>query len=117
MPGHLQNSSGYLIAMNSSHVFIFLAIFFGYINSSAICVPIEKPADKVLIEKRARRLSLLRNNTVFKTYSISLGNQATGPKTCQGDGRTPEGLYIIDGRNPKRISRTKALFLRCHPIR
>lgn len=30
---------------------------------------------------------------------MALGSQLNLPKERQGDGRTPEGLYIIDGRN------------------
>lgn len=57
-------------------------------------------ADKVLIEKKARRLTLLSNGEVLKTYHIALGANPKGPKVCQGDGRTPEGIYRIDCRNP-----------------
>jgi murein L,D-transpeptidase YafK len=79
--------------------FILLWALFWGISNAGFCLAIEKPADKILIEKKARRLTLLRNNAAFKTYRISLGTQSIGPKTCQGDARTPEGLYIIDGRN------------------
>ena len=60
---------------------------------------IEKRADNVLIEKNARKLTLLQGSTVIQTYRIALGAQPIGPKRCQGDHRTPEGRYIIDGRN------------------
>ena len=58
-----------------------------------------EPADKVLIEKQARRLTLLAKGEVIKTYTIALGGNPVGPKERQGDNRTPEGLYIIDARN------------------
>ena len=58
-----------------------------------------EPADKVLIEKKARRLSLLSNSEVIKTYRIALGGNPIGPKERQGDNKTPEGTYIIDSRN------------------
>lgn len=35
----------------------------------------------------------------LKTYRISLGGQAVGPKQRQGDHKTPEGNYIVDRRN------------------
>ena len=57
------------------------------------------PADKVLIEKKARRLSLLSMGEVIKTYRIALGGNPIGPKERQGDNKTPEGTYIIDSRN------------------
>jgi murein L,D-transpeptidase YafK len=56
-------------------------------------------ADKVLIQKSARHLTLLRNGKALRTYHVSLGSEPTGAKDRQGDGRTPEGLYRIDSRN------------------
>jgi len=58
-----------------------------------------EPADKVLIEKRARRLTLLSMGEVIKTYKIALGENPVGPKERRGDNKTPEGTYIIDSRN------------------
>jgi L,D-peptidoglycan transpeptidase YkuD (ErfK/YbiS/YcfS/YnhG family) len=58
-----------------------------------------EPADKVLVEKEARRLSLLSQGEVIKTYRIALGGNPIGPKERQGDNKTPEGTYIIDSRN------------------
>ena len=56
-------------------------------------------ADNVLIEKKDRRLTLLSNGEVIKTYKIALGGDPVGPKERQGDNKTPEGTYIIDSRN------------------
>jgi tetratricopeptide (TPR) repeat protein len=58
-----------------------------------------EPADKVLIEKKERRLTLLSKSEVIKTYKIALGGNPVGPKERQGDNKTPEGTYIIDSRN------------------
>jgi L,D-peptidoglycan transpeptidase YkuD (ErfK/YbiS/YcfS/YnhG family) len=58
-----------------------------------------EPADKVLIEKNERRLTLLSKGEVVKTYKIALGGNPVGPKERQGDNKTPEGTYIIDSRN------------------
>jgi murein L,D-transpeptidase YafK len=59
-----------------------------------------KTADKIVVEKSARRLSLLSQGKVLKTYPISLGWHPDGKKQREGDGRTPEGFYKIDYRNP-----------------
>jgi murein L,D-transpeptidase YafK len=56
-------------------------------------------ADKVLIEKKERRLALLSKGEVIKSYKIALGGNPVGPKERQGDNKTPEGIYIIDSRN------------------
>jgi tetratricopeptide (TPR) repeat protein len=57
------------------------------------------PADKILIEKKERRLSLISKGKVLKTYQIALGGNPNGPKERQGDNKTPEGTYVIDSRN------------------
>jgi tetratricopeptide (TPR) repeat protein len=57
------------------------------------------PVDKVLIEKKERRLTLILRGEVLKTYKIALGGNPIGPKERQGDNKTPEGTYVIDSRN------------------
>lgn len=57
------------------------------------------PADKVLIEKKKRRLMLIKDGKALKSYRIALGENPDGPKERQGDNRTPEGFYVIDARN------------------
>ena len=61
----------------------------------------ETSANKILIEKKIRRLTLLHNGVVLRTYRIALGGNPEGSKQCQGDNRTPEGTYFIDSRNLK----------------
>ncbi|MDB6182095.1 L,D-transpeptidase family protein [Paracoccus fistulariae] len=56
---------------------------------------------QVVINKGDRRLYLLNNRTVLKTYKIGLGNEPIGDKQYEGDGKTPEGTYIIDRFNPR----------------
>ena len=55
-------------------------------------------ADRVLVEKKERRLTLLQDGKVLKTYRVALGRNPEGAKREQGDGKTPEGLYAIAGR-------------------
>jgi len=54
--------------------------------------------DRVLIEKAARRITLLSaDGAVVRVYrGIQLGWQPGGAKRFAGDGRTPEGHYRID---------------------
>ena len=56
--------------------------------------------DSVLVEKRARRLTLWYAGHPVRSYRIALGRMPVGAKRSRGDGRTPEGRYWIDGRNP-----------------
>ena len=56
-------------------------------------------ADKVVIEKAARKLHLLQNGEAFRTFEIALGMMPVGDKKKEGDFRTPEGRYVLGGRN------------------
>jgi len=58
-----------------------------------------EPADKILIEKKERRLTLISGGEALKTYKIALGGNPVGPKERQGDNKTPEGTNVIDSRN------------------
>ena len=57
-------------------------------------------ADKILVEKEARRLTLFSCGRKLKEYHIALGFSPIGPKEREGDGRTPEGSYTIDFHKP-----------------
>ena len=57
-------------------------------------------ADHVVVLKNERRLELFSQGELIKTYKVALGRDPIGPKTRQGDHKTPEGFYILDSRNP-----------------
>lgn len=56
-------------------------------------------ADRVVVEKSARSLTLMKNGSALKSYRIALGRNPIEKKERQGDNRTPEGIYRIDRRN------------------
>lgn len=56
-------------------------------------------ADRVLVLKKDRTLQLLSQGKVIKSYKVALGGDPIGPKTRQGDHKTPEGMYVLDSRN------------------
>lgn len=58
-------------------------------------------ADRVLVEKRAHRLTLLAGGRRLKSYRVALGTGGLAPKVREGDGRVPEGVYRIAARNPR----------------
>src|ERR1017187_5951205 len=68
-------------------------------GNAAIRASMEKPADRVVIEKGVRKLTLMRGGTAIRTYKVALGGKPVGPKQCQGDNRTPEGNYTVEARN------------------
>lgn len=58
------------------------------------------PVTSVVVNKAARRMYLLSGSSILCDHQIDLGSNPTGPKRMEGDGRTPEGLYYVDRRNP-----------------
>ena len=58
------------------------------------------PVTQILVNKAARQMRLMSGPQVLASYRIGLGNAPLGHKAFEGDGRTPEGAYWIDRRNP-----------------
>jgi murein L,D-transpeptidase YafK len=56
-------------------------------------------ADSILILKKDHVMELLGGGKVIRTYKVALGRGGLAPKQREGDGRTPEGHYIIDEKN------------------
>ncbi len=57
---------------------------------------------KVHVTKSERRLDLIGDQgQILRSYKIALGQSPAGNKTERGDGKTPEGSYYIDARNPR----------------
>jgi murein L,D-transpeptidase YafK len=57
--------------------------------------------DRLVVKKSERRLYLMRGDEPYRSYPIALGYSPVGHKRRQGDGKTPEGVYFIDGRNAR----------------
>lgn len=55
---------------------------------------------RILVYKDDRIMHLMHNDQVLETYEFELGFAPVGHKFQEGDGRTPEGEYFIDRRNP-----------------
>ena len=49
--------------------------------------------------KAERRLLLFRGEQLLAAYRVALGSQPEGAKERRGDGRTPEGRYVLDWRH------------------
>ena len=63
--------------------------------------PADQRADFVEVDKSDREMRLLRDGEVIQRYQVSLGFAPEGDKEREGDGKTPEGRYTIDYRNPQ----------------
>ena len=58
---------------------------------------------RIIVLKGQRQLFLMHDQTVLKAFPIALGFAPEGRKEFEGDGRTPEGSYLIDRRNPQSL--------------
>ena len=63
--------------------------------------PVLQKATEIQVYKSERRMLLLNGNTIIKEYKFKLGFAPIGHKQVEGDGKTPEGKYYIDRKNPK----------------
>ena len=69
------------------------------------CAPVsaqslDTDVDLIVVEKALHRLSVYREGVLLKTYTVALGWGGLEPKTRQGDGKVPEGRYLITAHNP-----------------
>lgn len=59
-------------------------------------------ADRIFVDKSDRLMILYEGNKEIARYTgIKLGDSPIGHKRFEGDEKTPEGNYTINGRNPK----------------
>ena len=54
----------------------------------------------LVLFKAQRQLLVMNNNDVLMRLDVELGSSPIGPKQFEGDGKTPEGTYRINRRNP-----------------
>lgn len=60
----------------------------------------ETPITEVKVYKSERKITLLHREQMIRSYTMRLGFAPIGHKVQEGDGKTPEGQYILDWRNP-----------------
>ena len=86
--------------MTSTSAFCRALIILGVISMSPILQASDFPAaEKVVVEKEKRKLHLIKDDVIFRTYDIALGIAPIGDKETEGDFKTPEGIYTLDTRN------------------
>lgn len=70
-------------------------------NSSRVTEFNDGAVSHIVIDKSDRIMELFNaQGQVIKSYDVGLGFNPIGDKVRKGDGRTPEGTYIIDRKNP-----------------
>ena len=78
--------------------YLWIVLLAGLPCASATNTP---QADKIVIVKSTRTMTLLSGDKILKTYKVALGTVPVGPKRVEGDHKTPEGNYVIDSKNPQ----------------
>ena len=72
--------------------FLIIALF------SAPLAATDGLADKVVVKKSERKIFLMSDGEVMRSYDIALGLEPEGDKVQEGDFRTPEGDYFLTNR-------------------
>lgn len=103
-----------------------ITLLFSFMHS--VSFVFGETADLVFIEKEARLLTLKLGERQLAKFQIALGGSPIGLKQCEGDKKTPEGTYYIQGRNsksqfykslrlsyPNDLDRKRARTLGCSP--
>ena len=80
------------------HLGLFAALLLVPVRTLTADLP---QADKIIVIKSSRTMTLLHGGKVLKTYKVALGTVPVGPKQLEGDHKTPEGVYTIDAKNPQ----------------
>ena len=59
------------------------------------------PVTQIVVNKNARQMLFFSGPSIIAAYDVGLGTEPVGHKQFSGDGKTPEGLYYINRRNPE----------------
>lgn len=98
--------------MRLLRLFLYLVLLMGlgliaaglYVTPGSRILPPPPPLvgriDRIVIDKSERRMQLMQEGKVVRTYAVVLGFAPSGDKEQQGDGKTPEGEFTINRRNP-----------------
>lgn len=89
------------LAMRLFSALLIAVLAFGLASCSSKFMKYNGPeVTRVAVFKEQRKMYLMHHKKVLKAYDVHLGFSPTGHKQIEGDGRTPEGDYFIDRRNP-----------------
>lgn len=85
-------------------VFVAFAVSLWPANAIEIWPTPKVPVTKVLVYKSERKMELWIDQIKLRTYRVSLGPDPVGHKQKEGDGKTPEGSYILDFRKADSVA-------------
>lgn len=63
-------------------------------------LPAHTKIDKLVVKKSEGTMHAYAKGKLVKVYTIAIGKNSIGDKEHEGDKRTPEGSYYINGKNP-----------------
>jgi len=87
--------------MNTALKLLFAVVMAASLNACSKFKTYNGPeVTQVIVAKSSRKLYLMHGEAALKIYDVNLGFAPEGAKEFRGDGRTPEGRYMIDRRNP-----------------
>jgi murein L,D-transpeptidase YafK len=58
------------------------------------------PVELIRVDKSDRLMAAYRGGRLIREFRVALGRGGLAPKQRQGDGRVPEGRYLITAHNP-----------------
>jgi murein L,D-transpeptidase YafK len=79
---------------------IFLSLLCSLCQSHSTFSESTSQVQRVVIDKSAHTMMLMRGDKVWKSYKVALSRQAVGAKEREGDHKVPEGEYVVDSKNP-----------------
>lgn len=88
------------VVMRILHLILVVAIGFGAFGCSKFKRYDGPEVTRILVFKEKRAMYLMHHDEVLKSYDVGLGFAPEGHKQFRGDGKTPEGTYVINRRNP-----------------
>ncbi len=87
--------------LSTAFYLLLIASTGGLSGETRTASPTAEKVNRVLVLKHQHVLRLMHGDRVLKEYKVALGGSPIGPKTQQGDHKTPEGVYVIDAHNSR----------------
>ena len=79
-----------------------MKIFFTILFVLTSCISFaDDKIDIIIVKKAERKLYAVKDDKIVRQYDIALGHNPNGHKQMEGDKKTPEGYYFVDGKNAK----------------
>lgn len=92
--------SNTLFSSSIATLVVVAALIYGRLTPDPPEIALTGQVDHILIDKSDRRMIVYRDGKALKGYDIALGFAPLGDKVREGDGKTPEGVFRINRKNP-----------------